>query len=136
MISDGAAVRLGLLKGPEGLEGVGAHGHLGHIDIAVIHGDHAQVLLADGLPFRGKLGHRSAWGRLRRLPAGVRVDLGVQHQDLHIAARGKNVVQSAETDVIGPAVAADDPDAPPDQGVGHRQERARLGRIERAPAAP
>ena len=100
-------------------ERVGAHRDLGDVDVAVVDGDHAQVLLADRLALRGELGHGAAGGRLRRLAAGVRVDLGVEHQDVHVAARGEHVVEPAEADVVGPAVAADDPDAPADQGVGH-----------------
>jgi hypothetical protein len=41
------------------------------------------------------------------------------------------VIRPAEADVVGPAVAPDDPDAPPDQRFGHRLERSRLGRIDR-----
>ena len=60
---------------------------------------------------RRELRHRAARRRLRRLAAGVRVDLGVEHQDVDVAAGGEHVVEAAEADVVGPAVAADDPDA-------------------------
>ncbi len=128
----GAAVRLRLAEGLERLERIGAHGHGGHVDVAVVDGHHAQVLLAHGLAAGGELGHGRPRGRLRRLAAGVRVDLGIEHQDVDVAARGQDVVEAAEADVVGPAVAADDPDAPPDQGVGHAQEQLRIGGPDRA----
>jgi len=36
------------------------------------------------------------------------------------------VVEAAEADVVGPAVAADDPDARADEGSGERLEPSRL----------
>ena len=129
MISDGPGVGIGLLEGPEGLQGVGPHRDLGDINVAVVDGDHAQVFLADGFALRGELGHRGARSGLGRLAAGVRVDLGVEHQHVHVPPRRKDVVQPAEADVIGPAVAADDPDAPPHQRIGHRQQGLRLGSL-------
>ena len=48
---------------------------------------------------------------------------------------GQDVVQPAEADVVGPAVAADDPDAPPDQGVGDRRELLGFGGAVRGPRA-
>ncbi len=69
----------------------------------------------DGLPPAANLATAAAGRRLRRLAAGVGVDLGVEHQDVDVAARGEHVVQAAEADVVGPAVAADDPDAAADQ---------------------
>ena len=65
----GAVVGFGLHEGPHGL-GVGvAHGHLGHVDVAVGHGDGAQVLLADGLAPGGEQGHRAHGRGLGALPA-------------------------------------------------------------------
>ena len=46
----------------------------------------AEVLLGDRLAGRRELGHRAERRRLRRLAAGVRVDLGVEHQDVDVAA--------------------------------------------------
>ena len=95
--------------GLEGLGLVGAHGDLGDIDIAVAHGHHAEVLLLDRLAAGGKLGDSAGRGRLGGLAAGVGIDLGVEDQDVDVFAGSEDVVQSAVTDVIGPAVAADDP---------------------------
>ena len=59
----------------------------------------------------GKLGNRAARGGLGRLPAGVRVDLGVEDEDIDVLAGTEHVIETAETDVKCPAVAAQDPDA-------------------------
>ena len=70
-----------------------------------------QVLLRRSLAAGGELGHGAPRRRLGHLPAGVGVDLGVEHQDVDVAARRQHVVEAAVADVVGPAVAADDPDA-------------------------
>ena len=77
-----------------------------------------------GLAACGELGDGAARRGFRRLAAGVGVDLGVEHQQVHVASAGQHVIQAAVADVIGPAVAADDPDALLDQHVGHGQEVA------------
>ena len=71
-----------------------------------------------GLACRGELGHGADRSGLRRLPAGVGVDLGVQDEHVDVAPGGQHVVEPARADVVGPAVAADDPHAAPQQVVG------------------
>jgi hypothetical protein len=93
-------------------------GHVGHIDVAVGHGQHAQVLLGGLLAAGGELGHRPPRGCLGRLAAGVGVDLGVEHQQIDVLAGGEHGVHPTRADVIGPAVAAHDPQAAADQLVG------------------
>jgi predicted NAD/FAD-binding protein len=124
-------VLLGLPECPHGVGVVAAEGDLGDVDVAVAHPDQAQVLLAGALAGRGELGHRAARGRLRGLAARVRIDLGVQHEHLHVPAGGEHVVEAAEADVVGPAVAADQPDALLDQGIREQREppRARVRAI-------
>ncbi len=82
------------------------------------HGDQPQVLLADLLAGGGKLGDRPDRGGLGGLSAGVGVDLGVQNQDIDVAAAGQNMVQPAVADVIGPTVSTEDPDALVEDEVG------------------
>ena len=79
------------------------------------------------LPRGGELGHGASWRRLRRLAAGVRVHLGVEHEDVDVAPRRQHVVEPAEADVVGPAVAADDPHALARQAAGERQQVAGRG---------
>ena len=78
----------------------------------------AEVFLGAGLAAGGELGHRAARRGFGHLPAGVGVDFGIEHQDVDVAAGGQHVVEAAVADVVGPAVAAHDPDALLDQGVG------------------
>ena len=88
------------------------------------------------LPAGGELRHRAERGRLRHLPAGVGVDLGVEHQHVHVSSRCKHVIQSAGADIVRPAVAADDPDAAPQQVVDDAAaDRATAARRPRRVAA-
>ena len=65
-------------------------------------------------------------GRFRGLAPRVRIDLGVQHEDVHVAAGSEDVVQPAEADVVGPAVAPEAPNAPADEVAGRGQQVLRL----------
>ena len=94
---------------------LGAHRHAGDIDVAVSHGDQAKILLAQRFAARGELRHRSARRGLGHLAAGVGIDFRVEHQHIDVAAAGQDMVQSAVADVVGPAVATDNPDALLDQ---------------------
>ena len=78
--------------------------------------------MAIGLPPAANLATAPRGRRLRHLAAGVGIDLGVEHQDVDVAARCEHVIEPAVADVVGPAVAADDPDALLDQVVGHAQQ--------------
>ena len=44
------------------------------------------------------------------LTAGVGVDLGVEDEDVDVVAGSQDVVQATEADIVGPAVAAEDPE--------------------------
>ena len=104
-------VRFGLLEGLHHVAVVAAQRHLRHINRPITNRFHGQVFSAVRLACRGKLGYRAARCGLRHLPAGIRVNLGIQHQHVHILARPKHVVQSAEADVERPSVAAQNPHA-------------------------
>ena len=105
-----AFVFLGFLEYLDQLVVVGAHGHLRHVDVAVAHEDGAQVLLAGLLAAGRELRHGARGRCLGALAAGVGVHLGVHHQHVHVGAAGNHVVQAAEADVVGPAVAAEHPE--------------------------
>ena len=87
----------------------GAHSHLRHIDVAVALGNHTEVFLANLLAGGGELGDSAGRGGLRALSAGVGIHLGVDHHDVDVLAAGQHVVQTAESDVVAPAVSAEDP---------------------------
>ena len=96
------------------------------------------------LPGRRELRDRAALRGLRRLAAGVGVDLGVEHEDVHVAARRQHVVEPAEADVVGPPVAADEPHALAHEVARHHREargvdargRRRIAREQLPAAAP
>ena len=94
-----------------------AHGHAGHIDVTVGDCHQAEVFLGETLALRGKASHGAAGGGLGGLAAGVGIHFGVEDQQVDVAAGGQDVVETAVTDVIGPAVTADDPDGFLDQGA-------------------
>ena len=75
------------------------------------------------LPAAANLAAAPERRRLRLLAAGVRVDLGVEHEDVDVALAGQHVVEAAVADVVGPSVAADQPHALLHQVVGERLER-------------
>src|SRR5690349_15774254 len=103
---------------------VRAESHAGYVDVAVVDGHQREILLASGLAAGGEFGDRASWRRLGHLAAGVGVDLRVEYEDVDVAAGSEHVIEAAITDVVGPAVAADDPDALLDQIVGHREKFA------------
>ncbi len=102
-------VGFGFLEGLDQLLLVVAHGNAGHIYVAVGHHHAAHVLLGDLLAGGGELGDRAGRGGLGGLAAGIRIHLGVVNDDVDVLAGSHHVVQTAEGDVIGRAVAQGDP---------------------------
>ena len=100
---------LGLPHGAQRLVKVRTQRHLRHVYAAVGHHHIGQVLLGALLAVGSKLRHRAGGGRLAHLPAGVGVHLGIKDQHVDVGAGGKHMVQSAKADIVGPAVAAQDP---------------------------
>src|SRR5699024_5269006 len=89
---------------------VGAHRDLRNVYVAVGHCNLGEILLAYRLARSRELRNLSDVRSLRSLSAGVRVDLGVEYHDVHVLARCHYMVETAEADVVCPAVAAEDPD--------------------------
>ena len=117
-----AVVGLGLLDDVEVLGLAGAHSDLCHIDVAVALGNHTKVFLANLLAAGGELGDSAGRGGLGALSAGVGVHLGVHDDDVHVLAAGQHVVEAAESDIIAPTVAAEDPLALLDEAVTELEE--------------
>ena len=109
------------------LEVVRAHRDLGDVDVAVRTRDRAEVLLGGPLAGGRELRHGAARRRLRGLATGVRVDLGVEDEDVDVPTGREDLVDTSEADVVGPAVAADDPDALAHQIAGERQQMSSVG---------
>src|ERR1039458_3059979 len=122
-------VRLCLGKSLHGLSVVTAHRDVGPVSAPVVHRHHGDVFLRDALAASGELRHRAQRRCLRHLSAGVGVNLGIEQQDVDIGVGSQHVIESAESDVIAPAIATDDPDALLDQFVGHGQQVTRCRRL-------
>ena len=106
-----AMISLGLLNGLQRLRGIGAHGDLCDVDIAVGHGDLRQRLGLGLLTGSRELCDLTDVGSLGSLSAGVGVDLGIEDEDVDVFTGGENMVDAAEADVVSPAVAAEGPHA-------------------------
>ena len=109
---------LGLFEGRDEVVGVGTHGYLRDIDVAVGHGDTAEVLLGGCLAGVGELGHGTDRRCLGGLTARVGVNFGVDHDDIDVDTGGEDMIQAAVADVVRPAVAAVHPHALLDEGIG------------------
>ena len=123
-------VGLRLAERLQRLLGIGAHRDAGDVHAAV--GDRLQgeVLLGHRLAGGGELGDGAERRRLGHLPAGVGVHLGVEHQHVHVAPAGQHVIEAAGPDVVGPAVAADDPHAAADEVIHDAEQVGHGGAVE------
>ena len=117
-------VGLGLNERVEGLLGRRAHRDLRDVDIPVSDRHQAEILFRASLAGRRKLGHSRARRRLRGLSTGIRIDLGVEHQDVDVAPGREHVIEAAIADVVRPAVATDNPHALADERRRKRAEPA------------
>ena len=126
----GPVVGLRLAEGRQRLLRIGAHGDARDVDAAVGDRLEGDVLLLHGLAGGRELRHGAERRRLGHLAAGVGVDLGVEHQHVHVAPAGEDVVEPAGPDVVGPPVAADDPHAAPDQVLDDAQEVGHDGPVQ------
>ena len=99
---------------------VGAHGYLCGIDVPVSGGHQTQILLADPLSLSSELGDGTEGRSLGRLPARIGIHFRVEHEDVHVFARGDNMIEAAVADIVRSAVATDDPLAPLNQVVIQR----------------
>ena len=61
------------------------------------------------------------------LPAGVCINVGVEYEDVDVAAVGKHVIESAIADVVSPAVTTDQPNALLDEVISESLEPPSFG---------
>ena len=104
-------IRFRFQKSLQRLAIVGSHGNARHINGSIRHGQHPEVFLCALFATRREFGDRSTRRRFRHLSPRVRINLGIEHQDVNIAPRRKNVIQTAIADVISPTIAAHQPHA-------------------------
>ena len=105
----GTGIAFSLTDGLYGLVIVCAHSDLCYIHIAIAHGHACQVFLAGALSAGRKFCSGAGRGRLGGLTACIGINLRIKYQDIDILTAGKNVIQSAEADIIGPSVASENP---------------------------
>ncbi|MPN07494.1 hypothetical protein SDC9_154764 [bioreactor metagenome] len=105
-----AIIGFRLSNGLGSLRIVGTHRALCNIDIAIAHSDSRKILLLDFLTSSGKLRNRASRSCLGGLTAGVGINLGIKDNDIDVLALCQNVIQTAITNIIGPAVATEDED--------------------------
>ena len=82
---------------------------LSYIYITVSGSDHTQILLADALTLSSELSDSTERSSLRSLTTGVRVNLSIEHEDVHVLTRSNYVVETTVTDVVRGTVTTDDP---------------------------
>ena len=128
----GPVVGLRLAERAQRLLRVGAHGHPGHVDVAVGDGLQGEVLLRarSCRPRRTWPPRRSASPSTPARRCWSTPRCPDQHVD--VAAAGQHVIEPAGADVVGPAVAADDPHTAADQVIHH----AASGRPRPGPPGP
>src|SRR6266568_4960344 len=85
----------------------GSHGHARYIDIAITHGHQPEIFLRRRLSSRATFGYGGPRRGLGRLSSSIGVNLGVEHQQVHVAPTGQHMIESAVTNVVCPTIAAD-----------------------------
>ena len=106
-----AVIRFGFYKRFQRLFVPGTHRDTCHIGVAVGHGNHAQVFFGHRSSGSSEFRDRSFRCRFRCLSTGVRVNFGVEHNQVDVLAARGDMVYPAVPDIVGPAVATDAPDA-------------------------
>ena len=104
-------VGLGLSEGLDGLSHISTDTDGGDVDVSVTHGNLAEVLLEERLATSSELGDSTHLSGLGLLTTSVGVHLSIEDENLHVVARGKNVVQATKTNIVGPTVTSEDPSA-------------------------
>ena len=85
---------------------VGAERNLGDVNMTVRHEKAPQVFLVGAAACRGELRHCAYRSRLGRLPARVGIYFRVDEHDIEVMVHRKDVIQTAVTDIVRPAVTA------------------------------
>src|SRR5262245_54687902 len=86
----------------------------------------AEILFADRFSAGCKLGSRSQRSRLRLLTSGVGVDLGIEDEHVDVAPSRQDMVEPAVANIVGPAVATDQPNTLLHEVIGQALEPSRF----------
>ena len=93
----------------QGLVLISTHVDLSNIDITVAHSHHAEILFLGSLTAGSELSNSSFRRGLGGLAARVGVNFGIEDKNVDIIAGSEDVIQSAVTDIVSPAVTTKDP---------------------------
>ena len=102
-------IGLRLAEGIDCLLEICAERHRGHIDCAIGHHHATEVLFECTLAVDRIFSNGSKRSGFRGLTACVGIAFGVHDKDVDILAACQHMIKSGETNVVGPAVAADGP---------------------------
>ncbi len=92
--------------------------NLCNIHVPVHHHTDAKIFTCLALAVFTKFGDGSERCGFRRLSTRIGVALGVQYQNIDVLGQAQDVIQAAKTNIVSPAIAANQPDGFLDQCVG------------------
>ena len=88
---------------------ISTHSYLSYIYIAVGNSHHAKVFLLRAFTSSSELSDSSCRCSFRRLSACVGVNFCIEYENVYVVVSSENMVNTAVTDIVGPAVTTDDP---------------------------
>ena len=88
---------------------VSTHSNVSNVNVAVAHCDTCKILLLNFLTCCCKLCNSACRSWLWRLTACIWVNFCIEYEDIYVFTGSDNVVKTAETDIVSPTVAAEDP---------------------------
>ena len=83
--------------------------NLGDIYIAVVYRKHSKILLRCGFTFRSELRDSPERRRFAHLPTSIGVHFRIHYHYIDVFAACQNMVETAVSDIVRPAVAAENP---------------------------
>ena len=98
---------------------IGTHSYLCDVDVSVLGFHHAQVFLLRLLTRSCELGNSCGRRCFGSLAARVGIYFRIEYEDVDILTLGQHVIQAAVTDIVSPAVAAEDTLAAFDEELLH-----------------
>ena len=105
-----------------GLVSIGAQGDGCDVDITVGHSELTEVFFAARFTAGSEFSDSATACGLRGLTASIGVDFGIEDEDIDVTTEGEDVIEAAVTDIVGPAIAAHDPEGAFEEGIRDSEE--------------
>ena len=115
-------IRFRFLNGFHRLVELRPQRNLRDVDVSIHHHADAQIFTRLALAVLTKFRDRPQWRCFRGLSAGVGIALSIKHQNIDVFGQAQDMIKTAETNIVGPPVAADQPDRFFNQRVSISQE--------------